>query len=74
MDVSTFVLWLYLLPMGVVLLPGILAFSKLGDMEGVTRKDIQIIAVLPLFNLYTAFCLLDVVITVAVGYLKRESH
>ena len=74
MDVSTLFLWLYMLPMGVVLLPGILAFGKLGDMEGVTRKDIQVIAVLPIFNLYTAFCLLDVVITVAVGYLKRESR
>lgn len=70
MDVLTFFLWLYLLPMIVVLLPGALAFGKLDDMEGVTKTDVQIIAILPVFNLYTAFCILDIVLTSIVSYVK----
>jgi hypothetical protein len=71
MDALHFILWLYLVPMGVVLLPSVLAFGKLGDMEGVTKEDIQIVAVLPLFNLYTAFCIVDVVVTSVIGYIKE---
>ncbi|WP_080239773.1 hypothetical protein [Spirosoma rigui] len=71
MDLLSIVFWLYLLPMGIVFLPGVLAFDKLGDMEGVTKRDIQIIAILPLFNLYTACCLVDVVITSSVDYIRN---
>jgi hypothetical protein len=53
MDILTLILWLYLLPMMIVILPGALAFGKFDDMEGVTRTDVQIMAILPGFNIYT---------------------
>jgi hypothetical protein len=71
MNLLSFTIWLYFLPMCIVFLPGVLAFDKLGDMEGVTKRDIQIIAVLPLFNLYTAFCLVDVFVTSSIDYIRN---
>lgn len=71
MDLLTGIIWLYFLPMGIVFLPCILAFDKLGDMEGVTKSDIQLIALLPLVNLYTACCLIDVVVTSSIDYIRN---
>lgn len=70
MDILTLILWFYLLPMMVVILPGALAYGKFDDMEGVTKTDVQILAILPILNLYTAFCILDVVFTSIVSYVK----
>lgn len=72
MDLLSVILWLYVLPMCIVFLPGVLAFDKLGDMEGVTKRDIQIISVLPLFNLYTACCIIDIVVTSSIDYIRND--
>jgi hypothetical protein len=71
MDLLSVIIWLYVLPMCIVFLPGVLAFDKLGDMEGVTKRDVQIISVLPLFNLYTACCIIDIVVTSSIDYIRN---
>ncbi len=74
MDVFDVVLCFYLLPMCMVLLPTLFAHDELDDTEGITRTGIYILAVLPILNLYSAICLLDIVFTSMLIYVKNKEY
>ncbi|AUD05458.1 hypothetical protein [Spirosoma pollinicola] len=74
MDVFDVVFCFYLLPMCVVLLPIIFAHDELDDTEGISRTGIYVLAVLPILNMYSAFCLLDIVFTSMLIYVKNRQY